>query len=218
MAGGTLKLKDELKFTFDIVAQRSKGPTGGLTCASPSPDRSSRWRKTRAHSALVDVVGVRRRVDVSLVEPDGVGPGDWVLIHVGFAMSKISEQDAYDQMRMLTVLGESRGRHGGGARLQRGRCRCAPEGAILPMKYIDEFREPELISKNLRGDPAAGRPRAALPADGGVRRPHPRDLPLRPQGSAAAQHRTGPRSGLPGLRAADGPHRRRPVHRRRSPT
>ena len=43
------------------------------------------------HSALVDVVGVRRRVDVSLVEPEGVGPGDWVLIHVGFAMSKISE-------------------------------------------------------------------------------------------------------------------------------
>lgn len=59
------------------------------------------------HSALIDVVGVRRRVDVSLVEPDGVGPGDWVLIHVGFAMSKIREQDAYDQLRMLSVLGET---------------------------------------------------------------------------------------------------------------
>ncbi len=59
------------------------------------------------HSALIDVVGVRRRVDVSLVEPEGVGPGDWVLIHVGFAMSKIREQDAYDQLRMLTVLGET---------------------------------------------------------------------------------------------------------------
>ena len=32
--------------------------------------------------------------------------GDWVLIHVGFAMSKISEADALDQMRMLTALGE----------------------------------------------------------------------------------------------------------------
>ena len=60
-----------------------------------------------AHSALVDVVGVRRRVDVSLVEPDGIGPGDWVLIHVGFAMSKIREEDALDQLRMLEVLGES---------------------------------------------------------------------------------------------------------------
>lgn len=60
-----------------------------------------------AHGALVEVAGVRRRVDVSLVEPDGVGPGDWVLIHVGFAMSKIREQDALEQMRMLTALGET---------------------------------------------------------------------------------------------------------------
>ena len=33
--------------------------------------------------------------------------GDWVLIHVGFAMSKISEADALDQMRTLEMLGES---------------------------------------------------------------------------------------------------------------
>ena len=33
--------------------------------------------------------------------------GDWVLIHVGFAMSKISEADALQQLRMLTELGES---------------------------------------------------------------------------------------------------------------
>jgi hydrogenase expression/formation protein HypC len=32
--------------------------------------------------------------------------GDWVLIHVGFAMSKISEQDAVEQMQLLTLLGE----------------------------------------------------------------------------------------------------------------
>jgi len=34
-------------------------------------------------------------------------PGDWVLIHVGFAMSKISEADAIDQMKTLTMLGEA---------------------------------------------------------------------------------------------------------------
>ena len=56
--------------------------------------------------ALVDVLGVRRGVDISLVEPEGIGPGDWVLIHVGFAMSKIKEEDARDQLRMLTALGE----------------------------------------------------------------------------------------------------------------
>jgi len=60
-----------------------------------------------AHSAMVEVVGVRRRVDISLVEPDGIAAGDWVLIHVGFAMSKIREDDAVDQLRMLSVLGET---------------------------------------------------------------------------------------------------------------
>jgi hydrogenase expression/formation protein HypC len=58
------------------------------------------------HAAVVEVVGVRRRVDIRLVEDDGAKAGDWVLIHVGFAMSKISEQDAVDQMRMLAELGE----------------------------------------------------------------------------------------------------------------
>jgi hydrogenase expression/formation protein HypC len=60
-----------------------------------------------AHAATVEVVGVRRRVDISLVEPEGIAPGDWVLIHVGFALSKINEADAYDQLRMLAALGET---------------------------------------------------------------------------------------------------------------
>jgi hydrogenase expression/formation protein HypC len=57
-------------------------------------------------SALVDVVGVRRRVDLGLLADNRPKPGDWVLIHVGFAMSKISEVEALDQMRTLTMLGE----------------------------------------------------------------------------------------------------------------
>src|SRR5271154_3675986 len=60
-------------------------------------------------SALVDVVGVRRRIDLGLLHDDKPAPGDWVLIHVGFAMSKISEQDAADQMRTLRMLGEIEG-------------------------------------------------------------------------------------------------------------
>lgn len=60
-----------------------------------------------ANSALVDVVGVRRHVDLGLLEDERPTPGDWVLIHVGFAMSKISEQDAAEQMRTLEMLGES---------------------------------------------------------------------------------------------------------------
>jgi hydrogenase expression/formation protein HypC len=58
-------------------------------------------------SALVDVVGVRRRIDLGLLQDDRPLPGDWVLIHVGFAMSKISEQDAADQMNTLRMLGEA---------------------------------------------------------------------------------------------------------------
>ena len=57
--------------------------------------------------AVVDVAGIRRHVDLSLLEDDKPQPGDWVLIHVGFAMSKISEQDATEQMRILEMLGES---------------------------------------------------------------------------------------------------------------
>lgn len=60
-----------------------------------------------ANLALVDVVGVRRKVDLGLLQDDPPVLGDWVLIHVGFAMSKISEADAADQMRTLTMLGES---------------------------------------------------------------------------------------------------------------
>jgi hydrogenase expression/formation protein HypC len=60
-------------------------------------------------SAMVDVVGVRRRIDLGLLHDDKIVPGDWVLIHVGFAMSKISEQDAADQMSTLRMLGEIQG-------------------------------------------------------------------------------------------------------------
>ena len=58
-------------------------------------------------TALVDVVGVRRRVDLGLLVDDSPIPGDWVLIHVGFAMSKISEAEALDQMHTLSMLGET---------------------------------------------------------------------------------------------------------------
>lgn len=57
------------------------------------------------HLALVEVTGVRRRVDLGLLE-EQAAVGDWVLIHVGFAMSRISEREAAEQMRTLAILGE----------------------------------------------------------------------------------------------------------------
>ena len=56
--------------------------------------------------ALVEVVGVRRHIDTGLLVDDPPRPDDWVLVHVGFAMSKISEQQALDQLNTLALLGE----------------------------------------------------------------------------------------------------------------
>jgi hydrogenase expression/formation protein HypC len=53
--------------------------------------------------ARVDVAGVRRTVNVGLL--DDAGPGDWVLIHVGFALSKIDEAEAMATRQLLEQMG-----------------------------------------------------------------------------------------------------------------
>ena len=57
--------------------------------------------------ALVDVAGVRRNVNIGLldVEGTGAGPGDWVLIHVGFAISQVDELEARATREMLERMG-----------------------------------------------------------------------------------------------------------------
>ena len=57
--------------------------------------------------AKVDVSGVRRNVSVALVRPEGIVPGDWVLIHVGFAMSKIDEEEARETQKALQLMGQA---------------------------------------------------------------------------------------------------------------
>ena len=59
------------------------------------------------HIAKVDVSGVRRNVNVGLVLPDGLEVGDWVLIHVGFALSKIDEEEANRTFQFLQQLGDA---------------------------------------------------------------------------------------------------------------
>ncbi|CAN5445029.1 HypC/HybG/HupF family hydrogenase formation chaperone [soil metagenome] len=58
--------------------------------------------------AKVDVAGVQRNVNVGLLDADGdpAGPGDWVLIHVGFALSKVDEDEARSTLKMLEGMGE----------------------------------------------------------------------------------------------------------------
>ncbi len=56
--------------------------------------------------ATVDVAGVHRNVNVGLLDDDGGAvPGDWVLIHVGFAMSKVDEEEAQATLALLERMG-----------------------------------------------------------------------------------------------------------------
>jgi hydrogenase expression/formation protein HypC len=57
--------------------------------------------------AKVDVAGVRRNVSVGLLDDEdgGVVPGDWVLIHVGFAISKVDEEEARATRELLVRMG-----------------------------------------------------------------------------------------------------------------
>jgi hydrogenase expression/formation protein HypC len=56
--------------------------------------------------AKVEVGGVRRNISLSLLEPDDGAVGDYVLIHVGFAMTKIDERAAEETLRLLDSLEE----------------------------------------------------------------------------------------------------------------
>jgi hydrogenase expression/formation protein HypC len=59
--------------------------------------------------AMVDVAGVQRTINIGLLDDEtdgGVGPGDWVLIHVGFAMSRVDEDEAIATRRQLERMGQ----------------------------------------------------------------------------------------------------------------
>ena len=57
--------------------------------------------------AKVEIAGVRRTVHVGLLLPEGLEAGDWVLLHVGFAISKIDEDEAKRTIAFLEELGDT---------------------------------------------------------------------------------------------------------------
>ncbi len=61
----------------------------------------------RPDLARVDVSGVRRAINIGLLEGEDLRPGDWVLIHVGFAMSKIDEHEAKAALEFLEGIGQA---------------------------------------------------------------------------------------------------------------
>lgn len=56
--------------------------------------------------AVVDVSGVRRKINVALLAEENLQLGDWVLVHVGFALSKISESEAQAVLDFLDDIGQ----------------------------------------------------------------------------------------------------------------
>jgi hydrogenase expression/formation protein HypC len=65
------------------------------------------WVDESNRLAKVDVAGVQRTINVGLLDADGQAaePGDWVLIHVGFAISKVDEEEAIATRKMLEGMG-----------------------------------------------------------------------------------------------------------------
>jgi hydrogenase expression/formation protein HypC len=61
----------------------------------------------REDLATVSVEGVKRVVNVGLLEGEKLEPGDWILIHVGFALSKIDEREAKASLEWLTGVGDA---------------------------------------------------------------------------------------------------------------
>ncbi len=57
--------------------------------------------------AKVDIAGVGRTINIGLLLDEGVVPGDWVLIHVGFAMSRIDEEEAALALEGLQLMGQA---------------------------------------------------------------------------------------------------------------
>jgi hydrogenase expression/formation protein HypC len=59
------------------------------------------------HLAKVEITGVRRTINIGLLEDEHLSVGDWVLIHVGFAMSKIDEDEAARALEGLQLMGQA---------------------------------------------------------------------------------------------------------------
>ncbi|MGA1219882.1 MAG: HypC/HybG/HupF family hydrogenase formation chaperone [Ilumatobacteraceae bacterium] len=71
------------------------------------PARVVTINQDKMFSAIVDVEGVRREANVALLDDpnDPLREGDWVLLHVGFAMSKLDEAEAKSTLEFIRSLG-----------------------------------------------------------------------------------------------------------------
>ena len=73
------------------------------------PGQLKEFSDINEHLARVDVSGVTRIINIGLLEDEKLSEGDWVLIHVGFAMSKIDEEEASLALESLKMMGQAFG-------------------------------------------------------------------------------------------------------------
>jgi hydrogenase expression/formation protein HypC len=73
------------------------------------PGRLIERRSDHPDLARVDVEGVVRDVNLALLQDDPAEPGDWILIHLGFALQKMTESEVAEARSTLLVLGEGGG-------------------------------------------------------------------------------------------------------------
>jgi hydrogenase expression/formation protein HypC len=71
------------------------------------PGQLVEFLEVHEHLARVDVSGVSRIINIGLLEDEHLTVGDWVLIHVGFAMSKIDEEEANLALASLKLMGQA---------------------------------------------------------------------------------------------------------------
>jgi len=71
------------------------------------PGQVVEFTESHEHLARVDVSGVTRIVNIGLLEDEPLTVGDWVLIHVGFAMSRIDEEEANLALASLKLMGQA---------------------------------------------------------------------------------------------------------------
>ncbi|MBA2456169.1 MAG: HypC/HybG/HupF family hydrogenase formation chaperone [Nocardioidaceae bacterium] len=63
--------------------------------------------------ALVDVEGAQRKINIGMLEDQDLDPGDWVLIHMGFAVERVDAAGAEEAMAGLELMGRPRDNEGG---------------------------------------------------------------------------------------------------------
>ena len=202
-AAAVLMLKVDPEVDVRVADRRQEGGLNAMCLGIPG--RLVELLDSHEHLARVDVNGVGRIINIGLLEDEELGPGDWVLIHVGFAMSKIDEDEAQRALEGLQLMGQAYDEE---LTAWPGRTSRWPGKAVTRDALRRRVPRSRCGASSRCSHHRAGE-RAVLQVHGGVRRTHPHDLSPRDRARVAGHRRARARSGLPGLRDPDGTSRRR---------